>query len=121
MPDYIIGPTGIVISYSHWGEVRPDEFELFLSFEKKLKTVEKELYAKRWQELVIENSPLRAIVNGILLSVPEIFYDHLVLSNLPDEDFVMDELIAELVGKYPIGVSDAWYAKRIRYLINNRE
>lgn len=57
-------------------------------------------------------------MNGSLLSVPEKFYDHLVLSKLPDEEFVMHELIAELIGKYSIGVSDAWYVQRIRFLIN---
>lgn len=118
LPEYVIGPTDTITSYSHWGEVSPDEFERFLSFEKKLTSIEKGLYANRWQELKVENSPLRAIVNGKLLSVPVDFYDHLIIKNISDDEFVMEELIAHLMGKYPIGVSDAWYAHRIAYLLN---
>lgn len=33
------------------------------------------MYALEWTDLVNENSPLRAVINGKLIGVPEDFYD----------------------------------------------
>lgn len=120
LPTYVFGADETIVTYNHWGEVSPEEFDLFIAFEKKLTQVEKERCAKKWQELRVENSPLRAIVNGEILSVPENFYDFLILSNLPNEEFVIEDLIALLMGKYSIGVSDGWYRHRIMYLMNEK-
>lgn len=117
LPEYVVSSTSTMVFYNNWGEVSPEEFELFLSFEKKLTVIEKEMQSNLWLELKLENSPLRAIVNGKLLPVPENFYDHLILNNLSQDEFIMEDLIAYILGKYPIGVSDVWYMYRIMQLI----
>lgn len=121
LPTYVVSSADTLTYYNDWGEVSPDEFTAFLAFEKKLTQIEKEIQSTLWQKLIVENSSLRAIVNGQLLSVPLIFYDHLIFDNLPEEDFIMEELIAKILGKYPIGVSDAWYAYRIMRLVKDEE
>lgn len=119
LPPYIDSPKDTIISYNHWGEVTPDEFYSFLVSENKFTAIEKEIQSNLWQELRCENSPLRAIVNGRLMSVPENFYDSLVLNNLSDNVSSIEELIAIVLGKYPIGVSDAWIENRIRQLVKD--
>lgn len=117
LPKYIIMPNNTMVSYNSWSEVHPDEFNSFLTYEKELSKIEKIEYANHWQKLKQENSPLRAMVSGKLISVPEHFYDHLILKNIPNDKFVMGSLIGNLLGKYPLGVSDGWYAFRINNMI----
>ncbi|MEA5002764.1 MAG: DUF3658 domain-containing protein [Christensenella sp.] len=105
------------VSYSHWGEVEPGKFSSFLPLEKKLLPCEKRTLAIMWCDLIQENAPLRALVNGHLLSVPETFYDHLILNNAPDGDFRMIWLVGKLLGEYQLGISDSWYVARLRAMI----
>ena len=72
-------------------------------------------------QLQAENAPLRAVVNGQLVSVPEDFYDPFLLRELdalPDE-FREAKLIGLTMGKYQLGVSDGWYAHRIGQFIQD--
>lgn len=110
-----------MISYSHWGELAPEEFDFTLADEEKLSRIEKKSQAEHWKVLKEENSLLRAVVNGQLISVPEDFYDHLLLKHFPEEEFVLGDLIAEVIGGYPLGVSDSWYLYRIEEMIQNKK
>lgn len=67
-----------------------------------------------------ENAPLRAIINGKLTSVPEDFYDFIIMNNLPDNNFIMAKLIGKLLGEYRLCVSDSWYALRIEKMIEEK-
>lgn len=109
-----------MISYSHWGELASEEFDFVQADEEKLSRIEKESQADRWKALKEENSSLRAVVNGQLISVPEDFYDHLLLKHLPEEEFLLGDLIAEVLGAYPLGVSDFWYLYRIQKMIRDQ-
>ncbi len=66
---------------------------------------------------MVENAPLRAIINGKLTSVPENFYDFIIINNLPDNDFTMASFIGKILGEYRLGISDSWYALRIDKMI----
>ena len=55
----------------------------------------------------------------MLIGVPENFYDHLILKKLSNKPIVQIRLIGELLGHYPIGISDLWYAYRIQQLISD--
>lgn len=107
--------------YSHWGEVEPGKFYQFLHLEKPLTRMEKRLISCRWQSLMEENAPLRTIINGKLISVPENFYDFIIMKNLPDNDFIMAKLIGKLLGEYNLGISDSWYALRIDKMIEEKK
>lgn len=112
-----VGEEDSLISYGHWGEVAPADFDSFLKDEVKLSEAEKRSQAELWKELQEENSPLRAVVNGQLISVLETFYDHLLIKELSDNEWIVGELIGAILGKYPLGVSDSWYLYRINQLI----
>ncbi len=49
--------------------------------------------------------------------MPEDFYDHIIRKELPEGEFTVGHLNGTILGKYPIGVGDWWYAKRINRMI----
>ena len=110
-----------IVEYSHWGEVSAGDFYQFLSLEKQVTQTEKRILSNDWNDLMLENAPLRAIINGKLTSVPENFYDFIIANNLPDNDFIMAQFIGKLLGKYRIGISDSWYAYRIDKMIEENK
>ncbi|NLK76054.1 MAG: hypothetical protein GX288_12335, partial [Clostridiales bacterium] len=110
-----------ILEYSHWGEVAAGKFYQFLSFEKQLTNIEKRIISDHWHDLVVENAPLRAILNGKLTSVPENFYDFIIMNNLPDSDFIMAKFIGKILGEYRLGISDSWYALRIDKMIEENK
>lgn len=102
-----------IVTFSSWGEVPAEELSGFLSQETVLSPEEIRMYALKWSALKEDGSPLRALVNGELTGVPEDFYDFLIWKRLGPEPVRQAHLIGELLGRYPIGISDIWYAKRI--------
>ena len=75
------------------------------------------MYASEWSELVSDNSPLRAVVNGRLAGVPEDFYDFLIWKRLTRRPVKQARLIGDILGYYQLSVGDWWYAKRIEHFI----
>jgi hypothetical protein len=117
LPEYVQTAKDIIIEYSNWGEVSEEEFSQFLIYEKKLKVSEIRLYGDQWVELVRANSPLRAEINGKLVSVPEDFYDFLIRRRLSVKPVKEARIIGDILGFYPIGIGDWWYAFRIEHMI----
>ena len=116
LPEYVVLDKKI-ISYQNWNEVSAEEFAGFLPYEKPLSREEVRMYAMLWSGLVEDNSPLRAVVNGKVLSVPEDFYDFLIwkwLKNVPVKEA---RLIGTILGHSQLGVGDWWYARRIESYI----
>lgn len=120
LPEYQVRQD-VLISYQNWGEVASEEFSSFLSYEKTVSIDERQYYAIAWSKLREENSPLRAVVNGRLLSVPESFYDFLIWESITKKPVKENELIGNLLGKNQISIGDMWYAKRIDTLIEQRK
>lgn len=116
LPEFVES-EGTLVSYSDWSEVPPKEMHTFLSFERELHPFEKGHYSMIWDDLRKENAPLRAVVNGQLISVPEDFYDHIILKTIPDKEFEMQTVVGELMG-YSLGVTDSWFIHRINELID---
>lgn len=116
LPEYITREKEIV-SYQSWSEVSAEEFAGFLSYEKSLSREEVRMYAALWSELVEDNTPLRAVVNGKVLSVPDDFYDFLIWKWLKDVPLKEARLIGNILGYSQIGIGDWWYARRIEYYI----
>jgi hypothetical protein len=106
-----------VSCFSGWGEVSPGKFHSFLHLEREIHWTEKLFYAGSWQGLAAENAPLRAVVNGRLISVPENFYDHIILMHIPEGEFAMSRLIGDIMAKNPMGVSYHLYVLRINEMI----
>lgn len=118
LPKYLETKENTVTHYKNWSEVAPEEFSQFLAYEKKLTAIERKMYGQKWSELVEDNSPLRAIVNGTLIGVQEDFYDFLIKKHITSKPIKEARLIGEILGQYPLGIGDWWYAKRIESMIN---
>lgn len=116
LPEYAVREKSIT-AYKNWGEVAPEEFAGFLSYEKILSKEEVRMYIVLWSELVEDNSPLRAVVNGRVLGVSEDFYDFQIWKKLTHEPVKEARLIGDILGSYQMSVGDWWYAKRIEYYI----
>lgn len=116
LPEYIYSKNCIV-SYNHWGEVSPNGFEEFLSYQRELSSLEIQVNAEVWNELKEDNSPLRALINGRILGVSEDFYDFLLWKRITRKPEKQARVIGEILGFYRVGISDWWFAKRIDYYI----
>ena len=121
LPEYKIISEDKIATYRSWGEIRPGQLYTFLPLEKPLSQNEKSLFANYWRELVTENAPLRAVVNGKLISVPETFYDHMIIKNIPNDAFHMARLIGGIISKYHWDVGSSWYALRIDKMIEEQK
>ena len=73
-----------------------------------------------WRTMQQENSPLRAMVNGQLLSVGADFYDGIILRELEKQprEFHEGRLIGEILGRYQLGLGDSLIALRIEEFIS---
>lgn len=116
LPEYIYSKN-CIISYNHWGEVAPEYFEKFLSYQKELSSLEIQVNAEVWNELKEDNSPLRALINGRIHGVPEDFYDFLLWKRITRKPEKQARVIGELLAFDRVGISDWWYTKRIDYYI----
>ena len=116
LPEHVAGEKSI-ISYSNWGEVSAEEFAVFLPCERTLTREEVRMYAILWSELSEENSPLRTVINGRVVGVPEDFYDFLLWKKITRKPIKEARIIGDILGRYHLGVGDWWYARRIDYHI----
>lgn len=117
LPEYIQTQES-AISYSSWGEVDfSEKMNDFLIYEKKMTRGEIRMYAYQWEALREDDSPLRAVINGRVLGVPEDFYDFLIWKNIGRKPVKEALLIGNILGENPVGVGDWWYARRIDALI----
>lgn len=121
LPEYGDISDSTIQSCTDWSELSPEQFYGFLPLERKISDAEKLLQSSLWNDLKAENAPLRALVNGKLISVSEDFYDHIIIKNIPDGEFVMAHLIGTVLGKYSLGISDGWYALRIKKMISENK
>jgi len=117
LPEYWDTTDNTIMSCADWAELAPGQLYRFLPLERKISDLEKSIHSSLWNDLKAENAPLRAVVNGKLISVPEDFYDHIIINNIPDGEFVMAWLIGTILGHYPLGIGDGWYALRINKMI----
>lgn len=103
-----------------WGECEPREFAEALSVTRRIPQVELVANSTEWQRLVKENSKLRAVISGRVVSVPVSFYDFLILRYLGKRPVKEAMLIGRILGENPLGVGDWWYARRIEHFIRRK-
>ena len=121
MLDFYETGDGITQTAADWGSIPAGQLYKFLPLQRLVSDKEKHFQASLWSSLRNENAPLRAVVSGRLISVPEDFYDPILIHHIPDGEFLMARLIGELLGKYPLGISDGWYALRIKKMISENK
>lgn len=98
-----------------WGEVRPEEISRYfveeqLSFERKSSMI------KYWEQLMKENTPLRVVVNGHLISAQEDFYDSLINKMIGRTPFQVSHLIVDMMRAYSLGIGDFILSERLKAL-----
>ena len=74
-----------------------------------------------WKRLKAENFPLRAVMNGKLMSVPETLYDVFIYREIDscNDEFSEADVIGSVLGKYNLGIGDAFIAFRIEQFIRD--
>lgn len=119
LPEWEERPDGTVVRYTGWGEVEPYRFGAMVRLGKKLPVNALRGLASRWRELQQENSTLRAVLNGKLVSAPESLYDTFILRELEkqENEFKEAQLVGQVLGKYQLGIGDDWIALRIEQFI----
>ena len=110
-------------TWTSWAEVEPTEFGRLQALERPLTDAERCRAIGIWQELQAENGPLRASINARLCTVGADFYDSFILRELErapmePEWFHEARLIGRILGKYPLGLSDWFVAKRMEEFIS---
>lgn len=81
LPEYeVLGNE--IRTYSGWGEISPYELGRFQTLERPLSATERRYFSMQWRIMQAQNSPLRAMVNGLLLSVGADFYDSIILREI---------------------------------------
>ena len=119
LPEYeVFGKE--IRTYSSWGELGPYELGRFQTLERPLSATERRYFSMLWRTMQQENSPLRAMVNGQLLSVGADFYDGIILREIEKQprEFHEGRLIGEILGRYQLGLGDSLIALRIEEFIS---
>lgn len=119
VPDLIEKNNGI-INYRHIGEIIPETLATLTVYEESVSELQRKFYADSWTDLVHENAPLRAVVNGCIIGVPEDFYDFALRANMPEGKFVVARLIGKTLGQLS-GVTDRWLYLRILAMLKSGE
>lgn len=109
-----------IVSYRSTGEINPEALGAFTQYEEPVSELQRIVYANTWKGLVRENAPLRAVINGSLIGVPEDFYDFALRSNIPEGEFKVAGLIGKTLSKMP-GVGDRWLFLRIQAMLQSGE
>lgn len=109
-----------LIFYRSTGEIALKDFETLSEYDEPLGTQQREFYAQFWRELAAENAPLRAVLNGRVLGVPEDFYDFALRDSFPDGEFRTAQLLGNALNKLP-GVGDSWLYQRVKHMLASGE
>jgi len=119
LPDgEIDGDENLAIQFG-WGGVKAGAWQRYLDLQRTATSAFCKDCATHWQRLQKENAPLRAMLNGRLISVPETFYDEFITREIAAEadEFREAMVIGRVLGKYELGIGDAWIALRIEEMI----
>lgn len=115
-PDYWQGTC----FYRGTGMFGPEKFFDALTLEKNLSETQIKAYSERWSELQKENAPMRLMVSGNLVSLPEDFLDSFIyraIAKLPDT-FKIAKLVGNVMGEYELMVGDRPLFERVLHIID---
>ncbi|NLM61839.1 MAG: DUF1835 domain-containing protein [Clostridiales bacterium] len=119
LPEWDIDDNECMIRKNSWGEASPSQWHRYVELQKPASKEFCMYCESHWRALQKENAPLRAMLNGQLVSVPEHIYDDFILREISAENEYFQEamVIGRVLGKYRLGISDSWVAFRIEELI----
>lgn len=123
LPPYEQRDDGTIVTWNGWGEISPGEWYKFLPLERPMSLSFRCAITAQWRSLQKENAPLRAVLNGQLVSAPADFYDSFIrreLTKAPDE-FNEAHMIVNIMGRFQLGIGDGLIANRIETIIESGE
>ncbi len=120
LPEWEANEKGNIVRKNSWAEVAPEEWQHCLALQKTVLPLFIQSCASHWQELQAESAPLRAVLNGQLVSTSEKLYDDFILREIAVEgnEFHEAMIIGRVLGKYQLGIGDSWVALRIEEMIH---
>ena len=121
LPEWENGENGDIARKTNWGEVLPGEWHRYTALQKPVARSFIESCAVHWRALQEENAPLRAMVNGQLISAPEDFYDYYIHREVAEEgeEFLEAKVIGRILGNRRMGIGDTWIALRIEEMVRD--
>lgn len=101
------------------GELHPSEWGRLARDACALPAAQAAALVTQWQTLQAQNAPLRAVLNGVLVSADEDLYDPYLRWVMDDLEDTFQEayLIGRTLGLFPLGFGDAWLAMRVEQWI----
>lgn len=112
--------AGGIACFSTVNEVSPNLMPYFYKYRRQLTETEQAQLMTDWKRLREENTPLRAMVDGNVQSVPADFYDGVILSGITEAEMpaahAVGRAIGELDRKTGNRVGDMLIFSRIRAL-----
>jgi len=121
LPKWEFNEEGNINRKTSWGEVAPEEWHNYLYLQTVAPSKFCQSFASHWKTLQKENAPLRAVLNGQLVSVSENIYDSFIIREIAEvgDEFQEAMIIGRVLGKYQLGISDYWIALRIEEMIRS--
>ncbi len=121
LPEWETDEEGNIVRKTGWGETAAEEWHRYLSLQNTVSPLFREYCIFIWKELQVENAPLRAVLNGQLVSVSEKIYDDFILREITaeSEEFQEGKIVGQVISNYQLGISDAWIALRIEDMIRS--
>ena len=119
LPNSILFNNGDYKTYFSSGAFDPEELAQLVFSQRKLTRAYKEAHIKQWHKVKEENTQLRTVIMGEIVSVHENFYDSVI--KVESEKMTDTFKEAELLGKSlcKLCVSDSFVAWRIDEMIAN--
>lgn len=123
LPDFWEEPDGTVVRWTGWGEMEPWMWGRLAQTGRRLPANVLQDLAGTWQDLQKENAPLRAVVNGRLMSVPEDWYDPFLCREIAARpaEFSAAQVVGTVLGKYQLGIGDGELACRLEAMVQGGE
>lgn len=121
LPEKITREDNCIVEYRGWSEVDPQLFGTFLDKEKVLTENEVKDLADKWRALKSENSLLRVIKNGSVISADISYYDDLIKKEFPKGTCKIAHIVGGALGIQKIPTGDVFIAKRIRQFMKSGE
>ncbi len=103
------------------GMLAPEDYYDALKLEKILSEKQIKAYSERWKNLKKENAPMRLMVSGNLVSLPEDFLDSFIYRTMDglEETFTIARLVGDVMGVFELGVGDRQLFERVRHIIKH--
>lgn len=124
LPPWFQRPGGPLAMPTSCRELSPEDFAWLTNQQKDVRSLLLPAGLDfEWRQLVAQNAPLRTVLCGRVMSVPQNSYDFLLRQQISVMEDVFPEalLIGNVLGYSQIDVSEGWLALRIEHMIEKGE